>query len=160
MQKVAIQLRLDLAQYREVASFAQLTPDLDAATLDQLHRGERLVEVLKQPPHAPMPVDRQVCVLWAAANGYLDNVPLRDVPRFQHDWLDLLTNAYPDAGRRIRETGDLTPETETVLRSAVRQLQAIFKISGESLTLSPERVVPRLDDQEERLGDSMLQTAG
>jgi F-type H+-transporting ATPase subunit alpha len=65
MKKVALKLRLELAQYREVASFSQLTSDLDRATMQQLHRGERLSEVLKQPRHAPMPVGRQVCVLWA-----------------------------------------------------------------------------------------------
>ena len=150
MKKVAIKLRLDLAQYREVASFAQLTTDLDKATMQQLRRGERLAEMLKQPLHATMSVDRQVCIMWAAVNGAMDDVPLNDVARFQAEWFQLLGNAYPDIGRTIVETGELTDELVERLEASMVQFKTIFISTGKAESISPTRIVPRVADQESR----------
>ena len=158
MKHVAIKLRLDLAQYREVASFSQLTSDLDEATLRQLHRGERLVEVLKQPQHVPMAVDKQVCILWAAANGHLDDIPLCDVPRFEREWFELLDNAYASAGRRIVETGDVDGQAEQLLAASIKQFKELFVATSDPETLDRRRVVPRADDQDQRLSETMVET--
>jgi F-type H+-transporting ATPase subunit alpha len=159
MKKVAARLRIDLAQYREVASFAQLTSDLDRATLAQLHRGERLAEVLKQAPHSPMPVERQVCILWAAVNGRLDHVPLADLPRFQQEWFELLSSGYAHVGRAILESGDLTPETERELAASLDQFLQVFVPAGELDVLSERRVVPPADDHSNRLAATAMETA-
>jgi F-type H+-transporting ATPase subunit alpha len=156
MKKVALQLRLDLAQYREVASFAQLTSDLDPATMRQLHRGERLAEILKQPPHDPMPMEKQVCIIWAATQGRLDEIPLGDIARFQREWFELLDNAHPGIGKRIRDTTDLTEETEEALSASLDQFMQLFVVTGKPESLSPERVVPKMDDHDHRLSDSIV----
>ena len=159
MKQVAIKLRMDLAQYREVASFAQLTADLDAATMRQLHRGERLAEVLKQPQHQPIPVEKQVCILWAAGNGHMDSVPLADVARFEREWFELLDNAYADIGRRLLETGELDEDVEQALQASITKFAEIFVPTGEPETLSHDRVVPRPPDGEERIADSLVGSA-
>jgi F-type H+-transporting ATPase subunit alpha len=158
MKRVAGRLRLDLAQYREVASFAELTADLDAATLRQLHRGERLAEVLKQPPHQPVPVSRQVCILWAAVNGHLDHIPLCDVSRFEKEWFELLGHAYPDVPRRIEKEGELTDEVVAGLTAAMQRFQTLFVTTRAPETMSRERVVPQADDQEERMSETIVRT--
>ena len=153
MKKVAIQLRMDLAQYREVASFSQLTSDLDDATLRQLHRGERLAEVLKQPQHEPMPVEQQVCIMWAAVRGHLDGIPVSDIARFSREWFELLANAYVDIGQNIRKTGQLDEGTEALLNESVDRFRSIFVIAGRMSVISPERVVPRDTDHGQRMVD-------
>ncbi|MBN1557993.1 MAG: F0F1 ATP synthase subunit alpha [Lentisphaerae bacterium] len=159
MKAVAAPLRIDLAQYREVASFAQLTSDLDPATVRQLHRGERLAEVLKQPQHAPMPVTRQICVLWAAVNGHLDAVPLCDIARFQKEWLELLENAFPDIERTLAETPELTPALQARLADSLRRFEQIFVTTEAPAALSAARVVPAADEQETRLPATMIQSS-
>ena len=156
MRQVALRLRLDLAQYREVASFAQLTSDLDQATLQQLHRGERLAEILKQPQHAPIAADKQVCILWAATNGHLDDLPLCDIARFQSDWFNLLNSSWPDVGQSILRTGDLTRECEAALLASVQRLKGIFVMTRKAETLSRERVVPQADDLDQRLPETAM----
>jgi F-type H+-transporting ATPase subunit alpha len=131
MKKVALKLRLDLAQYREVASFARLTTDLDAATRSQIRRGERLVEVLKQPAHAPLPADRQVFMLWAAVQGHMDDVPVSDIQRFQAEWSELLADAYAELGRRLLEAGDFTPELTAGVEEAMRHFKSVFIATGQ-----------------------------
>jgi len=159
VKKVAGRLRLDLAQYREVASFAQLTTDLDVATMEQLHRGERLAEILKQDQHVPMPVEEQVCILWAAVNGHLDRMPLSDIARFQKEWLQFLRDANPGIGKSIIETRDLTPEIEEALNAAIEKFGSIFVVTGEADTLSPRRVVPQVEDSDRRMPDAAIRTA-
>ena len=156
MKKVAAKLRLDLAQYREVASFAQLTTDLDAATIHQLHRGERLAEILKQPQHEPMPEHKQICIMWAATRGYLDDIPLCDIPRFQKEWLDLLDSAYTGITRQITDKGDMTEEIEISLETSITQFKAIFVLTGKPETIGRKRVVPKMDEQDQRISDSMV----
>ena len=88
MKTVAGNLRLSLSQFRDLEAFAAFASDLDAASRAQLDRGARLVELLKQPQYDPFPVEEQVVSIWAGSNGYLDDVPLEDIGRFEHDFLD------------------------------------------------------------------------
>ncbi len=141
MKKVALQLRIDLAQYREVASFAQLTSELDPATMRQLHRGERLAEILKQGQHEPLSVERQVSILWVAVNGHLKDVSIPDVARFEKEWFQFVENAYPDIGKTIRDTGDIPKPTEEQLREAIGRFHEIFIPTIKAETLGKERIV-------------------
>ncbi len=158
MKKVALKLRMDLAQYREVASFAQLTTDLDPATIDQLHRGERLAEILKQRQHVPLPVEKQVCIMWAAINGHLDDIPLRDIGRFQNEWFALLDGSYADAGRAIVGSGDLSSETATLLESSITAFKGLFVRSGPTHAIDPERVVPKPDARDHHAVEPIVTT--
>jgi F-type H+-transporting ATPase subunit alpha len=130
MKKVAIRLRIEFAQYRELAAFARLTADLDKTTLDQLRRGERIAEMLKQSQNQPLALDKQVAVLWAALMGHLDNVPLPDVRRFQDEWCRYLETAAPAIGGTILKTEDLTPATEAQLADAMTQFKRLFSAGG------------------------------
>ncbi|MCG0239543.1 MAG: F0F1 ATP synthase subunit alpha [Firmicutes bacterium] len=125
MKKVAGSLRLDLAQYRELAAFAQFGSDLDKATQARLIRGERMTELLKQPPHQPMPFSEQVAVIWAGVQGYLDDLPLERVREFEQGLLTYL-RANTTVLKDLEETKDLTPEIEANLRKAVEAFKAGF----------------------------------
>src|SRR5699024_7063229 len=107
MKKVAGTLRTDLAAYRELESFAQFGSDLDQATQAKLNRGQRTVEVLKQPLHDPIPVEKQVLILYALVHGYLDSVPVEDIARFQNELFDNFDSSHADLLKTIRETGEL-----------------------------------------------------
>ena len=133
MKEVALKLRMDLAQYREVAAFSQLTSDLDSATKKQLHRGERLAEILKQPQHAPLETHKQILIMWAAGNGHLDDVPLGDISRYQKEWFHLLDNAYPELGPRLTEEV-FSPEIVEALEESLRQFRALFVTTGDAST--------------------------
>src|SRR5205823_682835 len=110
MKQVAGTLRLDLAQYRELAAFAQFGSDLDKATQAQLARGQRLTEILKQPQYKPMPVEQQVLIIWAATSGYLDDVPVDQCRRFEADLLNFVENSHPGLLNALREKKALTDE--------------------------------------------------
>jgi len=126
MKAVAGKLRLDLAQYREVQAFAQFASDLDKATQAQIARGARMVELLKQPQYAPMPVEQQVMVIYAGYNGYLDDLPVEAVRKFEVGLLAFMAERYPDVGERIRSSGQLSPETEATLKRAIEEFKAGF----------------------------------
>jgi F-type H+-transporting ATPase subunit alpha len=158
MKKVAIKLRIDLAQYREVASFTQFTSDLDPATMKQIHTGERLAEILKQEQHMPMPEKQQVCVLWAAVHQHLDNIPLSDVTRFQHEWILFLENAHQEILSNIQRNGQLTDQLETQLLTAMTQFTKIFVPTGEPVPLDKNRVVPSGEDSDIRAFHTAAQT--
>ena len=102
MKKVAGTLRLDLASYRELQAFAQFGSDLDKATLKQLNRGERLVELLKQPQYAPLAVERQVAILFAGTRGFLDEVEITDLATYEHDLYEFLDNRHPETITKLR----------------------------------------------------------
>ncbi len=157
MKKVAIKLRMDLAQYREVASFAQLTTDLDKATLKQLHRGERLAEILKQPAGSPLPVDKQVCIMWAAINGWLDDIALADIARFEHEWFRLLDGAYPAITRAITETGDLSKQAEDDLKTSLTAFKTVFVPTEAAVQFDRKRLVPQMEQHETRLMNTAVQ---
>src|SRR5512138_754855 len=119
MRQVAGSLRLDLAQYRELAAFAQFGSDLDKATQAQLNRGRRLVEILKQPQYQPLPVEKQVTVIYAATKGFLDSVAIEDVKRYEEDLYRFLEGRHPDVLKRIAEKKILDDDLKAALESAL-----------------------------------------
>jgi F-type H+/Na+-transporting ATPase subunit alpha len=127
MRQVAGRLRLDLAQYRALAAFAQFGSDLDKTTQAQLTRGERMVELLKQGQFMPMPVEQQVVSIWAGANGYLDDVPVEAVRRFETDWLAFVANQYAEVAHNIRTAKAISNEDEKRLHEACKTFKAKFK---------------------------------
>jgi len=124
MKKVAGTLRLDLASYRELEAFAQFGSDLDSATRAKLARGERTVEVLKQPLHQPLPVEKQVCIFYALIHGFLDTVEVKDIQRFEAGLYIFLDKEYPQILTHIRETHDL-PE-ENAMNEAIEAYKNMF----------------------------------
>jgi len=129
MKKIAGTLRLDLAQYRELESFARFGSDLDKATQQQLRRGERLVEILKQKQYSPLEVEKQVVIIFAAANGYLDEIPLDSIRRFEEEFLSEMDNLHSDVLNDIRDTKDLSAETIAKLKSVLDEFTNRFKDS-------------------------------
>jgi F-type H+-transporting ATPase subunit alpha len=119
MKKVAGRLRLDLAQYRELAAFAQFGSDLDKVTQAQLTRGERMVEILKQGQYRPLPVERQVAIIYAGTNGYLDDLPAAEVRAFEDGFYAYLDAEYADLMHELRAKLDLTESVEASLKKAV-----------------------------------------
>ena len=126
MKSVAGSIKLELAQYRELAAFSQFGSDLDKSTLAQLNRGQRLVEILKQPQYVPMPVEKQVVTIWAATSGFLDDLPVAECRRFEtglHDYLDI--NA-PELLRGIRDTKVLSDEAKAALKTQIATFKETF----------------------------------
>ena len=127
IRRVAGGLRLDLAQYRELATFAQFgTADLDRATRAQLDRGQRSTEILKQLENRPLSLDKEVLILYAVNSGYLDDVPIGRCQEFEERFLSYMETAHPDIGRAILETRDIKEDTEAALKSAVEEFKATF----------------------------------
>jgi len=124
MKQVAGRLRLDLAQYREMAAFAQFGSELDAATQSQLSRGERMVEILKQDQYEPLRFEQQVITIFAAVNGFLDDMPTDACQVFTRDFLQTVEARHPDIPRSIVEAGQITDETQTALREALGAFKA------------------------------------
>ncbi|MCC6349429.1 MAG: F0F1 ATP synthase subunit alpha [Candidatus Eisenbacteria bacterium] len=127
MRQVAGRLRLDLAQYRALAAFAQFGADLDKTTQAQITRGERMVELLKQGQFQPMAVEHQVLSIWAGANGYLDDVPVAAVRRFETEWLAFLEKSYAELPHDVRTAKVISPENDKRLNEACRAFKAQFK---------------------------------
>jgi F-type H+-transporting ATPase subunit alpha len=127
MRQVAGRLRLDLAQYRALAAFAQFGSDLDKTTQAQLTRGERMVELLKQGQFMPMPVEQQVVSIWAGANGYLDDVPVEAVRRFETDWLGYVAKNYAEVAHNIRTAKEISKEDDKRLHEACKAFKTQFK---------------------------------
>src|SRR5690606_12163297 len=123
MRQVAGRLRLELAQYRSLAAFAQFGSDLDPATKRQIDRGQRLTEVLKQPQYQPMPVEEQVAIIWVATNGYLDDVPVERVRAFEEQYLDYMRTSKADLLQRIVTEKQLTDEMIEELRKSVEEFK-------------------------------------
>ncbi|MBO2521885.1 MAG: F0F1 ATP synthase subunit alpha [Firmicutes bacterium] len=129
MKKVAGSLRLDLSQYRELAAFAQFGSDLDKATQARLARGQRVTEILKQGLHQPMPVEEQVAVIYAAVNGYLDDIEVEQVRAFEAGFLRYLRTQAADVLDEIRQTKDLGDETVKKLQAAIEAFKQQFAAS-------------------------------
>ena len=128
MKKVAGSLRLDMAQYRELEAFAQFGSDLDKATQKQLERGRRLVEVLKQPQYQPMAEEKQVMILYAGVNGYLDEWPVEAVSEFERQMLEFMENRHPDILKEIKETKDISDELDKKIREALEEFRGVFQV--------------------------------
>ena len=121
MRQVAGSLRLDLAQYRELAAFAQFGSDLDKATLNQLNRGRRLVEVLKQPQYQPLPVEKQVVIIYAATNGYLDPVPVERARDYEEELFKFLDTRRAQLLAAILEKKELNDQIKADLNQALKE---------------------------------------
>jgi F-type H+/Na+-transporting ATPase subunit alpha len=128
MKKVAGPLRLDLAQYRELAAFAQFASDLDKATRDQLTRGEKISEVIKQPQYEPLSVERQVAILWVVTNGFLDDVPTGRVKEFESQFYRYLDAQQPELLKTLAATPELTDEIATGLRDGTTAFKETFAV--------------------------------
>jgi len=127
MKKVAGRLRLELAQYRELAAFAQFgTSELDKATRAQLDRGQRITEILKQPLYVPMPMEKQVIILYAGINGYLDDVPVEKLSDFELQFQKFMETAHPEVGSAIAREKDISQATEDALKVAIREFKQTF----------------------------------
>jgi len=130
MKKVAGRLRLDLAQYRELEAFAQFGSELDTATQNALARGERMVATLNQPQYQPWPLEEQVVAIYAGAHGYLDTIPVGQVPRF-HDELREHLRTEEAILESIRESGDVAEETEEKLKAELERFLHGFNVEEE-----------------------------
>ncbi len=133
MKKVAGTLRLDLATFRELESFAQFGSDLDAATTAKLERGKRTVEVLKQDLNKPLKVERQVAIIYALTKGFLDDIPVHDIVRFENEfnlWLDANDANHKNVLGTIRETKGLPADED--MKSTIEAFKKTFAISEEA----------------------------
>jgi F-type H+-transporting ATPase subunit alpha len=124
MKQVAGTLRIDLAQFRELAAFAQFGSDLDKATQSQLERGKRLTEILKQGQYQPMEVEKQVLIIWTATNGLIDDVPVEDVRRFEQEFLGFVESAHPSVLETIRTKKSIDDDLKTSMREAVEDFKS------------------------------------
>jgi F-type H+-transporting ATPase subunit alpha len=136
MRQVAGTLRLDLAQFRELQAFAQFGSDLDKATQAQLARGQRLTEILKQPQYQPMDVEKQVLVIWAATNGYTDDIAVEDVRRFETGLLSFVDNSHPGLLAAIADKKILTDE----IKNDLKQVLEDFKLEWKKDSSKPEEL--------------------
>ncbi|WP_062335825.1 MULTISPECIES: F0F1 ATP synthase subunit alpha [Herbidospora] len=142
MRKVAGTLRLSLSQYRDLEAFAAFASDLDAASRAQLERGARLVELLKQPQFSPFPAEKQVVSVWAGTSGELDEVPLEDIRRFESEFLDYVGSTQKGVFDGIRESGELSDDTVTVLKDSITEFKKGFTTSSGDLLVKDEPVAP------------------
>ncbi|OGO23135.1 MAG: F0F1 ATP synthase subunit alpha [Chloroflexi bacterium RBG_16_50_9] len=127
MKKVAGRLKLDMGQYREVAAFAQFgTAELDKATRAQLERGQRITEVLKQPQFAPVPMEKQIIILYAVINGYMDNIGINKVTAFEADLYRFMDTNHAEISESIAKTKELNTETEEALKKAIEEFQKSY----------------------------------
>lgn len=127
MKKIAGPIRIELAQYRELAAFAQFGSDLDADTKEKLVQGERIKEILKQPQYNPMPVEYQVIIIYAATKKYLMDIAVEDILRFQNSLFEFIDTKFADIPKSIRETGEIKEETEKSLINAITEFKKEFK---------------------------------
>jgi F-type H+-transporting ATPase subunit alpha len=126
MKKVAGSLRLDLAQYRELAAFTKFGSDLDKATQAQINRGERLMEILKQPQYEPYPVDDQIIIIYTAEEGFLDDIPVAHIKDFEKEFLAFVAEKYPAAKETLRKTKELTGDVSENINQAVAEFKKDF----------------------------------
>ena len=130
MRQVAGRLRLDLAQFRELQAFAQFgAADLDKATRDQLERGRRITEVLKQPQYSPMSLGKQVMILYAVTNGYLDDVPVDKIIAYGEDFQRFMGTSHPELEQKINDDKEIKPESEEALKSAIEEFKGTLHTS-------------------------------
>ena len=126
MKKIAGPIRVELAQYRELAAFAQFGSELDADTSERLAQGERIREMLKQPQYKPMPVEYQVMIIYAATRKYLLDIPVKDVLPFEQELFEFVATKYPEIPEAIRTDKEIKEETEQQLVKAIEECKAQF----------------------------------
>jgi len=124
---VAGKLRLDLAQFRELASFAQFSSDLDEITKQKIDRGQRVTEILKQRQYAPLSFEKQVCILYAATQGMLDDIEVSEIKNFENKFLEHLENQNAEFLKSLREKKDLTDELEKELKNIIENFKKVFR---------------------------------
>jgi F-type H+-transporting ATPase subunit alpha len=129
MRQVAGSLRIDLAQYRELAAFAQFGSDLDPGTRARLERGQRAVEVLKQPENQPLSMEQEVIILFALSRGFLDDVPVDRIAEFQQAFQQYMAASHPEIGQTIATDLQITPETDEKLRAAIEEFKQSSQFS-------------------------------
>jgi F-type H+-transporting ATPase subunit alpha len=151
MKQVAGRLRIDLAQYRELEAFAEFGSELDRASQSQLERGARVVEILKQPQYQPVSVEEQVIIIFAATNGYLDDVAVEDVKRFQADVLAFVQARHPEIGENIREKGTLPDDVAEQLRDTITEFRRTFQPSEGHPPLKEAEAEPLAELQQETI---------
>ena len=139
MRQVAGTLRLDLAQYRGLAAFAQFGSDLDKVSMAQLARGRRLTEVLKQPQYQPLPVEKQILILFAGANAFLDDLPVEECRKFEAELMKFVENAHPGLLQRIREEKQLNDALRTDLQAAIKEFKERFMSERAQNAAAPAR---------------------
>jgi F-type H+-transporting ATPase subunit alpha len=132
MKTVAGRLRLDLAQYREMASFSMFASDLDKSTQALLERGKRTTEILKQDQYAPLPVEKQIVVIFAANNGFLDPLPLADCRRYEKDLYTYLDTHKPELLAEITEKKDIKGELTEKIKAALTEFGSTFQPSDKA----------------------------
>lgn len=130
MKQVAGTLRIDLAQYRELASFAQFGSDLDKESKRTLEKGKRLTEILKQPQYKPMAVEKQVMILFAASRNYIMDIPVERISEFEEEFLDYMDTHHREIGDEIKEKQVISDELSDKLRNAIEEFKKIFLIEG------------------------------
>ncbi|MPZ74101.1 MAG: F0F1 ATP synthase subunit alpha [Nitriliruptorales bacterium] len=164
MKKVSGTMRLDLAQYRELEAFAQFGSELDRASQQQLDRGVRVVEILKQPQFAPVPVEEQVATIWAVTNNKLDDIPVADVKRFESELTEYLRSRHGELLAGIRDDGNLGDDRVETLAKAIDDFRATFQRSAEEAREEPQQMedLPTLQgrDEGDREGDAGGTEAG
>ena len=128
IKQVSGTLRLDLAQYRELQAFAQFASDLDETSRNQLERGARMVEVLKQGPYSPVPVEKQVVIIYAGANGYLDDLPVSEVTKFEAELYPFIEAKYPEIFKNIATNKKIDDETDALLKKALDEFKSTFVV--------------------------------
>jgi len=126
IKKVSGTLRLDLAQYRELQAFAQFASDLDESSRKQLDRGQRMVEILKQPPYSPLPVENQVVIIFAGSRGFLDDVPTSSIGKFEAELYPYIEAKYPEIFEEIRSKKTIEKDLEENLIKALNDFKATF----------------------------------
>jgi F-type H+-transporting ATPase subunit alpha len=125
-KKVAGKLKLDMAQYNELAAFAQFGAELDKTSMAQLNRGSHMVELMKQPQYSPMIMEEQVASIFAGISGYMDALPIEKVKPFEAGLLKFLREKHPEILKDIREKNDLTDDTKAKLTSAIEEFSKSF----------------------------------
>jgi F-type H+-transporting ATPase subunit alpha len=139
MKQVAGRLRLDLAQFRELAAFSQFGSDLDKATQQMLAKGERLTEILKQDQYQPLPMEKQIVILFAATNGYLDRYPVPECRRYEKELYAFLDARYAGLLKELAEKKDLKGELTEKLKGALGEFAEVFQVRTEEPETPPAK---------------------
>ena len=127
MKQVAGSLRLDLAQYRELAAFAQFGSELDKSTQQQLNRGIRLVEILKQPQYEPLPMEKEISILYAGTRGFLDEYPVDVLQSYEKQLYSFMDSKYADVLASIKDVKEFTPELDARMKDVLEEFKGIFQ---------------------------------